>query len=279
MKDHLGSLVRAAPTPAHGRNVVREYLQARILAALQRAGAMLSLALHGGTALRFLYGNPRYSEDLAFALERPREAYDLRAWLRRIRSELAREGYAVDIRLNERHAVHSGWVRLPGLYFELGLSPQREEVLAIKLEVDTHPPNGAGLDTTVVRRHVILHLNHHDQASLLSAKLHALLQRPYIKGRDVYDPLWYLSDPNWPAPNLTMLNQAPAQTGWPEAPLTRATWPDAVRARLHAVDWARVQADVYPFLERGDEAALLTQENLYRLLVSRPQAGEDDRNT
>ena len=38
MKDYLATLVQAAPTTAHGRNVAREYLQARILGALQRAG-------------------------------------------------------------------------------------------------------------------------------------------------------------------------------------------------------------------------------------------------
>jgi len=59
MKPYLADLIRAAPTPAHGRNVTREYLQARILGALQRAGAMIPLAFHGGTA--------RYSENLAFA--------------------------------------------------------------------------------------------------------------------------------------------------------------------------------------------------------------------
>lgn len=31
---------------------------------------MIPLAFHGGTALRFLYGSPRYSKDLDFALER-----------------------------------------------------------------------------------------------------------------------------------------------------------------------------------------------------------------
>ena len=30
MKAYLAELVQAAPTPAHGRNVAREYLQARI---------------------------------------------------------------------------------------------------------------------------------------------------------------------------------------------------------------------------------------------------------
>lgn len=54
MKEYLADLVRAAPTPLQARNVVREYLQARILGAMQRAGAMVSLAFHGGTVLQLL---------------------------------------------------------------------------------------------------------------------------------------------------------------------------------------------------------------------------------
>jgi hypothetical protein len=91
---------------------------------------------------------------------------------------------------------------------------QADEVLMIKLVIDTRPPTGAGLDIPVVWRHVPLRLQHHDQASLLSDKLHAILQRPCIKGRDLYDLLWYLSMPDWPSPNFVMLNSALAQSGW-----------------------------------------------------------------
>jgi len=73
MKEYLAELVRQTPTLAQGRNLAREYLQARILVALQRAGAMIPLAFHGGTALRFLYAHGRYSEDLDFALEGDRQ--------------------------------------------------------------------------------------------------------------------------------------------------------------------------------------------------------------
>jgi hypothetical protein len=266
MKDYLATLVRDAPTPAHGRNVALEYLQARILGGLQRAGAMIPLAFHGGTALRFLYAAPRYSEDLDLALERDQERYDFRAYLRAIESELAAENYSVAIQVNDRKVVHSAWIRFRGLYHELNLSPHRDETLVVKLEVDTQPPAGAGLTTTVVRRHVILQLQHHDRASLLAGKLHAVLQRPYLKGRDLYDLLWYLSDPDWPAPNLTLLNNALAQTGWPAAPLTPESWRTVVRQRVRDADWERVVADVQPFLEPAADPALLTQENLARVL-------------
>ena len=69
MKEYLSELVRGSPTPAQARNVTREYLQARILGSLQRAGAMIPLAFHGGTALRFLFASACYSKDLDFALE------------------------------------------------------------------------------------------------------------------------------------------------------------------------------------------------------------------
>jgi len=266
MKDYLAQLVRAAPTPAQGLNIAREYLQARVLGAFQRAGAMVPLAFHGGTALRFLYASARYSEDLDFALERPDAGYDLRAYLHASRQELEVEGYAVELRVNEQRNVHSAWVRFRGLPYELDLSPHRDQVLAVKIEVDSRPPAGAGLATTVIRRYVTLQLQHHDRASLLAGKLHALLNRPYFKGRDVYDLLWYLSDPGWPEPNLVLLNNALEQTGWEDGPLTGNTWREAVRTRLQRVSWDAISSDVRPFLDRSASVDLLTYENLMHLL-------------
>jgi len=271
MKAYLAELTRAAPSPHQARNLAREYLQARILSALQRAGAMIPLAFHGGTALRFLYAAARYSEDLDFALERQGEGYDFRAYLHVIRRDLSAEGYAVEFKVNDSKIVHSAFVRFPGLLYELGLSPHKDEMLAVKIEVDTRPPEGAQLTTTVIRRYVTLQLQHHDRASLLAGKLHAILQRSYVKGRDLYDLLWYLSDPNWPPPNLTLLNNALRQTEWEGEPLTDENWRSVVLARLKSTDWKRVEDDVRPFLETSADAALLNYETLRRLLDGEQQ--------
>ena len=270
MKDYLAELVRASRTPTDGRNIVREYLQARILGSLQRSGAMVPLALYGGTALRLLYSLPRYSEDLDFALEHSKDQYDLGRYLRAIERHLVAEGYAVQFKVSDKKVVHSAFVRFAGLLYELGLSPHRTEVLATKLEIDTNPPAGAVLATTVVRRHVTLQLQHHDRASLLAGKLHAILRRPYPKGRDMYDLLWYLSDPGWPSPNLELLNNALRQTGWDKLPLADNNWRGAVANRLRGLDWARVKKDVGPFLGPEADIGLLTQQNLMGLLVKRP---------
>ncbi len=270
MKDRLRELLRGAGPGPPARNLVREFLQASVLGALQRAGAMVPLAFHGGTALRFLYSIRRHSEDLDFTLERAGKGYDFRLYLEAVRADLLREGYGVDVaKVRDGKAVHSGFLRFPGLLHELGLSGHREEALSVKLEVDTRPPRGAGLETTVVRRHLLLRLQHHDRASLLAGKLHAILQRPFPKGRDFYDFVWYLSDRAWPPPNLVLLNNALEQTGWKRPPLTATSWVAVVRARLRSVPWDALAADVRPLLESPEERALLTHETLTRLLNER----------
>lgn len=267
MKDYLADLVRQAPSPWQARNVVREYLQARILEALQREGAMLALAFHGGTALRFLYRIPRYSEDLDFAWERKEAPYDFRGYLRTVQQMLTAEGYTITLKVDDRKVVHSAFVRFRGLLHELRLSPHPDEVLAVKVEVDTNPPASAGLEVTLVRRHVTLRLQHHDKASLLAGKLHAILQRRYLKGRDVYDLLWFLSDPAWPPPNFAMLNNALHQTGWRGPEVGESNWRNLVWQRISSVSsWESVIGDVRPFLEREEDVVLLTPENLARVL-------------
>ena len=267
MKAHLRRLV-AGLDPVAARNLLREYLQARILEGLQRAGAMSSLAFQGGTALRFLYGLPRYSEDLDFAMERRRPdrdpGRDLRAWLAASARQLRREGYKVAVSVRDRTVVHVGWVRFPGLLHEVGLSPHAEEVLGIKVDVDTQPPAGAVTEVRLVRRHASLRLHHHDCASLLAGKLHAVLARPWTKGRDLFDLAWYLSDPMWPPPNLALLNAALRQGDAEAAPVSPGNWRNVVRRRVETLDWRAVVTDVRPFLgvgvrmpEMGEVLALL----------------------
>jgi hypothetical protein len=227
---------------------------------------MVPLAFHGGTTLRFLYNSQRYSEDLDFALEGNAQYYDFRSYIQNIRRDLEAQGYALSLKVSDQNIVQNAFFRFPGLPFELGLSPHKDEVLAVKIEVDTRPPQGAGLETTLIRRHVLLNLHHHNKASLLAGKLHALLQRPYLKGRDLYDLIWYLSDPDWSAPNLILLNNALTQTGWTGPLVTPESWRETLYIRLKDIPWEQAQADVEPFLLSQQESALLNRKNLDQLL-------------
>ena len=257
----------AEATPEVQRSLVREYLQMRILQSLQRAGAMIPLAFHGGTALRFLYQIPRYSEDLDFALERQREQYDFRGYLGAIQRDMMADTYRVEIKFNDHKVVHSAFIRFRGLLYQLGLTPHHDEILAIKLEIDTNPPAHALLTTTLIQHHVDVHLQHHDQASLLAGKLHAILQREYVKGRDWYDLYWYLRQSHWASPNVSMLNQALVQSGWKKGVVTERNWQVYVQERLASLPWSRVVEDVQRFILKQQDLTEFTKETIDNLLL------------
>ncbi|WP_446830311.1 nucleotidyl transferase AbiEii/AbiGii toxin family protein [Candidatus Foliamicus sp.] len=263
MKGYLHHLVRNT-VPQHGRNAVREYLQARILEELMRAGAMSSLAFVGGTALRFLYYMRRYSEDLDFSLEGPRVHFDPDRWVMAVARQFERETYAIEHVIRRRTAVHSVRLKFPGLLHELEVSPHPSETLMIRVEIDVNPPVGAVTQTSRVNRHVSLRLHHHDRGSLLAGKLLAVLNRQWAKGRDFYDLAWYLGRRDWPEPNLDMLNNGLEQAGAGGSPLTRDTWRAHVASRIAEVRWKEVSSDIERFVE--DDHDTLSREELLALL-------------
>ena len=267
MKDHLRHLVESVHGDVNQKIcIAREYLQARILQSFQEDGVFARWAFQGGTALRFLFSLPRFSEDLDFALIHIGEDAFVEQAVKRVQNAFQVEGYDIAIKGKLGKTVASAFIGFTGLLYELELSPHRRQIFSVKVEVDTNPPVGARMDTTLVRRHVTLNLHHYDKASLLSGKLHALLSRPWCKGRDFYDLVWYLSDTTWPEPNLTLLNSALSQTGWTGPELVAGNWRKALVDNLKNLDWDAARADVLPFLERPREVDLIRPEHLFRLL-------------
>jgi predicted nucleotidyltransferase component of viral defense system len=113
---------------------MRDYLQARVLACLQREGAMIPLAFLGGTALRFLYALPRYSEDINFALEGSSASFDLGRYVRAIERDLHREGYAVETRHSDGCLTQNASIHFRGLLYKTGLSGYRDEIVSLTIE-------------------------------------------------------------------------------------------------------------------------------------------------
>ena len=152
MKALLMDLLADQPDGFQARSTAREYLQARILLALQDHGAFTDWAFLGGTALRFLYRLPRYSEDLDFSLATPGADARFERLMHAVRNDLAAEAYAVEVTLRTRAAVAIGMVRFRGLLHEAGLSPHAAEVLRIRVDLDTNPAAGATTETRLIRR-------------------------------------------------------------------------------------------------------------------------------
>jgi hypothetical protein len=135
MKDYLRQILRGIDNPVLARCLTREYLQARLLQSLQDRGAFHTWVFQGGTALRFLYSMPRFSEDLDFALVEPGMPAAFRENVTGAQRAFAAESYEVSIRINDKRTVKSAFVSFKGLLFELGLSAHASETLSIKVEM------------------------------------------------------------------------------------------------------------------------------------------------
>ncbi len=267
MKEELRNIVSNAPSSIVGLNLATEYLQSRILGLMQETGAMIPLAFCGGTALRFLYGLHRFSEDLDFSLVKTDKEFSLAEYIHKVVHVLNREGYTIRTRWNPSiGAVQGVMLKFPGLPFELGLAARSAQYLSIRVETDTNPPAGVGTEITVVRKFQMLRLQHLDRSSLFAGKIHAILERKYTKGRDFYDLAWYLSNREWPDPNMVMLRNALVQTGWQRPRADSMDLHNELVMRFASVDWKAARRDVQPFIEKPEEIEILNMKDMTTLL-------------
>ncbi|MDD2237803.1 MAG: nucleotidyl transferase AbiEii/AbiGii toxin family protein [Kiritimatiellae bacterium] len=264
MRDAVVALARVAESPAGKLNVMREYLQAYALRSLHESEAFGHVAFVGGTALRFLYNLPRFSEDLDFSLYE-RMGYDPVAWMKKLKRDFECGGFDVDVSWNDRKAVHVAWLRFGGLMKEVGLSALSEQKLSIKLEVDTRPPEGAVSAVTLINRHLLFAVRHYELSSLMAGKIHALIARAYPKGRDWYDLLWYGARRPPVEPNRTLLQHALDQTEG-QGRVDAGRWRESIARKLERLDEDALRRDVESFLERPEDAHLLTKENWMAVL-------------
>lgn len=268
MKDYLLELA-AGQTGTHAKlNVMREYLQATLLRIVQDRGVFRRAAFVGGTALRFLHGLPRFSEDLDFSLVRKGDL-SMADLCDHIKREFTRAGYAISLTYNDRKAVQHAFAKFGGLMHEAGITPHRSQNLSIKIEIDTNPPKGAALRTEVVNKYFPISFLTHDVPSLFAGKLHALLTRRYAKGRDYFDLGWYLSRWKDLEPNIAPLQNALKQTGWKEEMPTQDTWRDTLHRVVARADWKAIRRDVENFLENPQDMNVFTQSNVLNLIRTR----------
>ncbi len=266
MKEEVLRLARTIQEPGGRLNLVREYIQAFVLRSLHEAEAFHCLSFVGGTALRFFHGLPRFSEDLDFSLEIP-AGYRPKIWMGKLKRDLTFAGFEATVTWNDSRPVHNAWIRISQILHEVGLAAMQEQKIAVKLEIDINPPAGAVTRTTVVQRHLMFALRHHDLPSLMAGKVHALWTRPFLKGRDWYDLLWYCSGQPPTEQNLELLRNALAQTA-PELVREASGWRRALSTKIRKAGFERLRADVEPFLERPQDAAIMSPDVIVGLLGS-----------
>lgn len=167
------------------RFMLREYLQHKILEIVYESSYGEKLCFLGGTCLRIVHGNRRFSEDLDFDNIGLEEG-DFEVVAGTIEKALVREGYRTEMRTVMKGAWHCH-IKFPGLLYEEGLSGFREE--KIRIQLDTEPQHFDFEPERVIlnRFEVFTTLLTTPLSLLMAQKLFAVVNRDRKKGRDFYD--------------------------------------------------------------------------------------------
>jgi hypothetical protein len=236
-------------------NAVKEILQEIALYALWR-GDFFDVALfQGGTSLRILHGLPRFSEDLDFLLREPDAGFDWGPYLKTLIEVFGQFGLKLEAlpRAKMDTAIRQALIKNDSIASQLDLSfagAGKPKTIRIKLEIDVNPPAGSDEASSYLDFPADHEVRHQDLSSNFALKIHALMCRGFIKGRDWFDFSWYVG--KGVAPNLPLLRAALIQTGpWAgddHIAVDRPWLHDALGGTIAKIDWTAAAADVRRFL-------------------------------
>ncbi len=244
-------------------HAVREITQEVALAALGRTDFFKHAAFQGGTCLRILYGLNRFSEDMDFILKETNRDFALQPHLQAVSDELKAYGYDVEIADRSRTdiAVRKAFLKDDSLGKVLQLQYADKsgplKKVRIKFEVDTNPPSDSGVEIKYVDFPFVSSVTVQDKPSLFAGKLHALLCREYVKGRDWYDFLWYTSQDigiNYKFLSSALKQQGPWQNEHIQVDLKWCL--KHLENKVSSVDWAAAREDVRRFVKATEQPSL-----------------------
>jgi len=241
-------------------NIVREYLQIIILKSIYQSKFGRDISFMGGTCLRICYDLKRYSEDLDFTLDRKTAGYNFRSLNQLIQKDFSLRNIKLDLNISEDKTVQKVFIKVIDLLEPLGLSRIKNQRLHIKIEVDTNPVDikYGGRETFFVSKYnEIFPIIKQDMETLFAGKVLAILCRPYRKGRDFYDLIWYLN--REAKINLAYLNEGLKIAGYPKDFSNEKVLFAAIEKIVLELEPDFILKDVGRFLEDPKEEVWLKQ--------------------
>ncbi|TVR35933.1 MAG: nucleotidyl transferase AbiEii/AbiGii toxin family protein [Spirochaetaceae bacterium] len=285
MRTAIGDLIerRNPVTVEDYDRVLREAIQLVALLGLWRARFFEHAAFYGGTALRIVHGLPRFSQTIDFSLLVQNLDFSLERYFNALQTELQAYGLACTLIEDRRTAgaIESAFIKANTRKHVLEVAPEtglaeripRNQLLRVKLEVDTDPPGGFSTEARPVLEPVPFTVRVYTLPDLFAGKMHGVLCRRWatrVKGRDWYDLIWFLQS-NTPL-HLAHLESRMRQSGhWSVAePLDAAAFRQLYAQRVDSTDFVRAVNDVIPFiadprqLEAWDQALFLSLSDRIR---------------
>lgn len=170
------------------RNLLREYLQYKILEIIFSSSLGEKLVFMGGTSIHIVHALARFSEDLDFD-NRGLAKTDFGRLTMLIQKKLKLEGYALEIK-HSFEGAYRAYIRIPCILYENKLSGYREEKMLI--QIDAEPQKFSYLPDKIIlnKFDVFTRINVVPVDIILAQKIYAIFMRKRPMGRDFYDALF-----------------------------------------------------------------------------------------
>jgi predicted nucleotidyltransferase component of viral defense system len=218
------------------KNLLREYLQYKILEAISESPFAGKLIFMGGTCIHMIHGSPRFSEDLDF--DNPGiDRRDFQELSQRVKRTLELQGYAVELKTSLQESFRAS-LRFPGLLRAGGISGHRDEKLLI--QIDTEPQKVQySPDRFILNKFdVFSRISVVPADILLAQKIYCIFNRARPMGRDFFDVVFLLGKSGV---NLDYLNEKLSIRNETELR-------DKLLQRCDHLDFVRLAKDIEPFV-------------------------------
>lgn len=246
---NLNQITNQYPPHLHKRprDILREYLQYQILAIIFSSKFASKIAFLGGTALRIVHNNQRFSEDLdfdnlGFSQEDCLELSQL------IKYQLELRGLLVETDLVS-HRAYRLKLRLPQLLHDLRLSPFANEKILVYIDLAPQNFSYQSQRVAINKFGCQATLNCVPADVLLAQKFYAAFNRKRIMGRDFFDIVFLYSLSA--VPNFDYLQQ---KLGLKNPEQLK----QYVLTRLRGLDMTALVDDIQPFLFYPEDVKKIT---------------------
>jgi len=172
-------------------NIIREYFQHLFLSNLYKIDGSQNIMFKGGTALRFIYGSPRFSEDLDFSVFNV-PAYQVQAFIEDLFADALAKIEKIGIRVDL--GPKPGPTK-QGFYADTSFKIYDYPLVVVSINVSARNRRRISAEIETIPNDFIPAYNLYclPQELLVGEKIDALLSRK--KGRDFYD-IYYIMRKN-----------------------------------------------------------------------------------
>ncbi len=246
-------------------NAIREVMQRVILCSLASTDFNREAIFFGGTALRIFYDIGRFSEDLDFSLIKDDPDFSFDKYISPLTKSFKEYGIDISVvskeKTNETTKVHTYFINanlneLLSYFFKDSPRVNHNELLKIKLDIDTESEKNAMTNTLSSYTPRLYQYKVFDFSSLLSLKIGAILTRNYkfrIKGRDLYDFIFLASQDSHV--NLALIKEELVRSNYIDESFdfTLTSLKEMLTTYFNNLDYQQARADLYPFIDDPSE--------------------------